>query len=409
MKKNQIKIMKFGGRALSEPYSFSSMADILFKNNDSNQLIIISALADTTKMLKQSAFLSEKFSFNEAKIIIERIIDKHILYANSLISNKYILKELINNIHNYSEEINNILLGINITNELTPRTLDLIMSYGEKLALQLVYSFLKQKDFSVALIDAENLIVTNNRFNYASPLFEDTSINCEQHLFPLFHNYKIVITQGFVGRSKTTQQTTTLGLESSNLSAALLAAICNSDELVFWTDVEGFRSCDPKFVENTKLIPFISYQDAKLLALNGFKLIFPQMIDIAINSNIELHYKSIFFPDGEFTKISHSNCVEKFTHIIYKIDNIHLDFINFNTPNSNEKTANSSKKFQSYLSKICIFNSHIEKLLKLLPNIYKINSENIIHFNIRNDFKIQEIILNSNISNKVLEYIHNNL
>ncbi len=409
MKKNQIKIMKFGGRALSEPHSFSSMADILFKHIDSKQLIIISALADTTKMLKQSAFLSEKSSFDEAKIIIESIIDKLVLYAKSLISNQYILKELINNIHNYSEEINKILLGINITNELTPRTLDLIMSYGEKLALQLVFAFLKQKDFSVALVDAENLIVTNNRFNYASPLFEDTSINCKELLFPLFHNFQIVITQGFVGRSKTTQQTTTLGLESSNLSAALLAAICYTDELIFWTDVEGFRSCDPKFVVNTKLIPSISYHDAKLLALNGFKLIFPQMIDIAINSNIELHYKSIFSPDGEFTKISHSNCVENFTHIIYKIDNIHLDFVNPSTPTSYEKTANSTKKFQCNFSKICIFNSNIEKLLKLLPNIYKINSENIIHFNIRNDFKIQEIILNSNISNQVLEYIHNNL
>jgi len=409
MKKNQIKISKFGGRALSEVRSFSAMADIIKYHSNSKQLLIISALVDTTRMLKQAAFLSEKSSLEDAKLIIQNILEKHIFFATSIIHKQIFLNDLIDRLNKYIEDINNILLGISITNELTSRTLDLVMSYGEKLALQLVYCFLKQEEMSVTIIDAEELIVTNNRFNYASPLYEDTSINCEEKLFPLFNDFQVVVTQGFVGKSKTTQQTTTLGIESSNLSAALLASICNADEITFWTDVEGFRSCDPKFASNTKLIKSITYKDAKLLAINGFKLIFPQMIDIAINSKIRLLYKSIFSVDGDYTEISTFNCVENFTHIIYKIDHIPVDCINNDSNILKEKNTYSPKKIQNSFSKICIFNSNIEKLLNLLPSIYKMNNGNTIQFYIKNNFKIQEIILNTSISNKILEYIHNNL
>ncbi|HPO63139.1 MAG TPA: hypothetical protein PK762_08655 [Candidatus Kapabacteria bacterium] len=409
MKKNQIKISKFGGRALSEVRSFSAMADIIKNQINSKQLIIISALVDTTRMLKQAAFISENSSLEDAKLIINNILEKHIFFATSIIHNQFLLNDLIYILNKNIDDINNILHGICITNELTSRTLDLVMSYGEKLALQLVYFFLKQEEISIAIIDAEDLIVTNNRFNYASPLYEDTSINCEEKLFPLFNDYQVVLTQGFVGKSKSTQQTTTLGLESSNLSAALLASIFNAHEITFWTDVEGFRSCDPKFALNTKLIKSISYQDAKLLAINGFKLIFPQMIDIAINSKIKLFYKSIFSVDGDYTEIPTFNSVENVTHIIYKIDHIPVDCINNDSIILREKKSNMSKNFHNSYSKICIFNSNIEKLLLLLPDIYKMNSGNPIHFNIKNDFKIQEIILKKSISNQILEHIHNNL
>lgn len=409
MKKNEIKVMKFGGRALSSTNSFFSMADILYKHKNTKQLIIVSALEDTTRMLKKAAQLAENLNSPETKQIIENIYDKHFNYANQIISNHYILQELRAVLTNYKSEIQKILEGVNITNELTARTLDLIMSYGEKFALQLVYHFLKEKNFSIRFIEAEKLIVTNNNYNYASPLYEDTLAQCKDNLFPLLDSFQIVITQGFVGTSKSSKQTTTLGMESSNLSAALLSAICNTSEITFWTDVEGFRSCDPKLINNTKPVKSISYKDARLLADNGFKLIFPKMIDIAIKSKIRLIYKSIFSPDGDFTEIAEKDTVEKFTHIIYKIDHLRHYSQSKHLSKSKEKHLRFKKTFPNGLSKICIFNTDLEKLIGLLSDIYKMNNGNLIHFNINNDSKIQEITLNSSISNKVLEFIHENL
>lgn len=312
-------VMKFGGAVLKSPDGFLKMLEIIKDTEDDQILIVISAFAKSTRNLRTASELAEKGNYQEASELINQIIEEYSEYAKSIIKSNQILKLLSLDYEVSSKKVKDLLKGVSITRELTARTLDAVLSTGEQISLSTAYHYLSENGINLALIDSSNIIVTDSNYGKAVPILEKTQENIDKIILPALKSYGAVITQGFVARN-TEKEITTMGLESSNLTAAIYTSLLNADKLIIWTDVKGIRSEDPKQNPESDLIKYLSYNQAYLCSVLGLKLIFPEMIDILKSSQKALYIQSAFNNEDytEITPVSNNS----HDYIIINRDNI---------------------------------------------------------------------------------------
>lgn len=299
-----LRIFKFGGAALSHLSAFDNMLNTLkAKQEESKILLVVSAFSKTTKKLRLSAEVAETGNQSKAEDIIDEIAGEYKSYAEKLISEKALQNTIIQQIEEAKSELFSLIRGVSIVKELTARTLDLIMSYGEKLSLLIAFHFIKINSINSAFIDSSNIIITNSNFGQAYPLLSETEKNINEKVIPLFDKHEVVITQGFVA-ANAEGVITTMGIESSNLTAALYAKYLKCREIIIFTDVNGIRTADPKANPNTQLINRLSYKQAYLLGKCGLKLIFSKMIRLAAAEDMKVIIKSGIESSAEETVIS---------------------------------------------------------------------------------------------------------
>ncbi|MDR0927004.1 MAG: hypothetical protein LBO69_04480 [Ignavibacteria bacterium] len=298
-----MKVYKFGGAVLNKVSGFHQLKSIL-QQETSKVILVVSALEKTTAKLLQAAQQAEHNNEADAIAIIDSIIDYHLQICLQLFPNSKNYGHIVSLIANKKKNLLNIIKGIAITRELTPRTQDLVLSYGEVLAYNIVEVFLSEYLHSVIKCDITNILITDSNYGNAKPDINRTRANVRNTLIPLFQQYEIIVTQGFVA-SNNENEITTMGYESSNLTATILAGLMDAEEFVIWTDTEGIRLADPKLYDgkNNAVANRISYELAEYLADNGLKLIHPPMIRYLREFNINVKYKSAFAPDGEYSII----------------------------------------------------------------------------------------------------------
>jgi aspartate kinase len=336
-------VMKFGGSVLQNPEGFQSMLKIIKENEDSKLLIVVSAFAKSTRNLKLAATMAEKSDLTGAVKIIEEFVGEYKDYSSFLFDNKESRKALNQEYDATYNRLKDLLKGISITKELTNRTLDAVLSFGEQISLITAYHYLKDNGVNLVFIDSSNVVVSDDNYGYAKPILEKCSYNIRQIVEPALKNYGIVITQGFVARSED-NEITTMGLESSNLTAALYAAYLDAEELTIWTDVEGIRNRDPKLYDSSSLISCMSYEQAYEASLNGLKIIFPDMMEILKSKSIKLLIKSAYKSNGAYTLISEERACKNEILILEKS---HLTLYNLKYDNIEEKN-----RFLYQLSKL---------------------------------------------------------
>jgi bifunctional aspartokinase / homoserine dehydrogenase 1 len=297
-----MKVMKFGGVLLNNTSGFNEFIEILKEYEQDELVIVVSAFSHTTRELLYIARTAEKGDDQGAYQGLNKLIEYHIRLAEIFL-NPENLQSLTGIYQGSQNKIMNYLKGVFITNELTPRTLDIILSYGEYLAINTYDFILKEYNITHSIVDSKEIIITNNEFNEAVPIIEDTQKNVREILLPEISRNKIVLTQGFVAMSLS-GEITTMGIESSNLTATLIAVTLDAEELIIWTDVEGIYTADPKLTSKAKFIAGLDYHTAHIAAINGLKLIYPAMIDSAKRKGIKIFYRSAINPKGRFTVIS---------------------------------------------------------------------------------------------------------
>lgn len=297
-----MKVMKFGGAVLRNADGFRQMSAIL-SSLDVPAVVVVSAFAGSTRLLEAAAIAArdgnQKQSIEIARLVIENNRD----LAYSSLSENIVADTLGKLIDDCARQLENVLRGVAITRQLTDRTLDLIRSFGEFLALHTVRHYLEKSGISAIAVDAADLIVTDNRHGAAEPLIAPTKrrLDC---IFPeIIAKYRVVVIQGYVARG-ISGEITTMGKESSNLTAVLLAEALCADESVIWTDVEGIFSTDPHLVPDAVPIAAMSLHDAELAAQSGAKPLYTTMIEPARRSGIPIVFRSAFRPEGYFTTIN---------------------------------------------------------------------------------------------------------
>lgn len=305
-----MKVLKFGGTSVGNAESIEKVVEIV--NSAIGRdfcIVVLSALSGTTNSLIETGKLAErgdaKFRYN-LKAIEARHFEtaQQLVPASAHISILAFIKKQIN-------ELENICEGVFRLGELSPRTLDRIMSFGEILSTKIVSHRILSAGVKNVLKDSRELIRTDSNFNNAAVDFSITnSLVLDFFNGTLGENIhpdgtpglRLCITQGFIG-SDAEGLTTTLGRGGSDYSASILAAALDANVLEIWTDVSGMMTADPRIVRNIRQIPHITYREAMELSHFGAKVIYPPTIQPVLQKNIPIHIKNTFAPEDAGTLI----------------------------------------------------------------------------------------------------------
>ncbi|GIV50160.1 MAG: aspartokinase [Candidatus Kapaibacterium sp.] len=297
-----MNVIKIGGSTLRTAKDFERLAARLAAHHPPPAVVVVSALPMVTRKLEQAARLAEQRRLPEALEMLGHIVRHHEELAGVVLSDSAIRQALSMLAGELQQRTERLLRGVSLTGELTPRTLDRIVSVGEKLALHLLHHALSQRGLSVATLPASELIMTDAAFGNAAPLEDAIAERVRQRLLPAFDRADYILTEGFVGATLE-GETTTMGKESSTLTAALLARQLSARELVLYTPVSGIFTADPMEVAAARRIDHLHYDDAERLARAGLKLLFPTMIAPLRAAMCILRITTLDASSGESTQI----------------------------------------------------------------------------------------------------------
>lgn len=282
-------VQKFGGAILRNPEGFRAMVSIVGRHTAHGCVVVVSAIGTTTRTLSTAAEKASQGASQDAQDLLQSVTDAHLQLASEAVSNESLRRTLRHTLTGYHDQTAQLLKSISVTRTCSPRTLDRVLATGEDLARAIATAALVDAGLPACDIDARTLIVTNSTFGQASPLLEQTRHRVLHALGSSPDS--IVVTQGFVASSEQ-GDTTTMGRESSNLSAALLAACLGASGVTIWTDVEGVRTADPLICTGTFPIEHIHYDQARIAASYGLKLLYPTMIEPAQMAGIPVRIAS---------------------------------------------------------------------------------------------------------------------
>lgn len=280
--KTAMKVLKFGGTSVGTPERIKEIIEIL--KGYKNIAVIVSAFSGITDKLIETAKEAEKGN-RSYKNDLKEIENRHLEAIKKLTKNR---KKVALEVTQMLKELAQILNGVYLVKEVSKRTMDLVMSFGERLSAYIITNSIKNAEF----LDSRKLIKTDDNFNYAKVQIEKSYKNIQEY----FKKHKrLQIITGFIG-STDENETTTLGRGGSDYSAALFGAALNAEEIEIWTDVDGIKTADPRKVKKTFSLPNISYQEAMELSHFGAKVIHPPTMQPALNKKIPIRIKNTLNP-----------------------------------------------------------------------------------------------------------------
>ncbi len=303
----KIIVLKFGGFAVSTGENIKRICAIVKKEREKHKVVVtVSALYGVTDKLVE---ISEKISNlpaiaveDAAKNFYDEILALHCKTAKECITDEKILKEVIEKITALLEKLRITLIGVGYLEEINPKFMDYVVSFGEKMSVYVISGALKDANIkAVPLTGYEAGIITDSNFSHAKPL-PIINETIRKNLMPLIEENNVPVVAGFIS-ADIKGTATTLGRGGSDYTAALLAKHLDAVEVQIIKDVEGVLSADPKIVPNAKLLKELSYAEAMDLALFGAKVMYSKMIEPAMDAKIPVRVKSIFKPDDEGTVI----------------------------------------------------------------------------------------------------------
>jgi len=292
-----MKVMKFGGSSVATPARIKDVMEIVKPYLKGEVAIVFSAFGGVTDTLIQISTLALEGNL-EYKTKLAALEKRHLEAVEELI-NIQRQSGILAEVKFMINELEDLLHGIYLVKERTPRTLDFIMSFGERLSAYVVTQAFKDAGHDVAFLDARRVIRTDSHFGYAKVDFEVTNRLIQEHFK---HHPEVQIITGFVATSES-GETTTLGRSGSDYTAAIFAGALHASELEIWTDVNGMMTADPRKVKKAFTVPEMSYEEAMELSHFGAKVIFPATMQPAMVNHIPIWIKNTFNPAFKGTVI----------------------------------------------------------------------------------------------------------
>lgn len=295
-----MKILKFGGSSVARPERIVQIADILkaYYARGEKFAVVFSAFGGVTDALIQMSKLAAKG--NEAYYeAFETFSGRHLDAVRQLLQDPFreqVLQELENN----HEVLKNLLYGVFLVREASPRTMDYVLSFGERNSAFIISYYLRQQGINATYLDARKIIKTDKHFGNATVDLDLTYHKISEHFS---QNPEVQVVTGFVASAKG-GLTTTLGRGGSDYTASLLAAGLEAEAIEIWTDVDGVLTTDPRKVKRAFTIPSLTYAEAMEMSHFGAKVIYPPTLQPALKKGIPLYIKNTFNPDFIGTKVS---------------------------------------------------------------------------------------------------------
>ncbi len=288
-----MKVLKFGGSSVASADRINNLISIVKPRLDNGEqlTIVFSAFGGITDMLIE---MSELASQGKDKYIAlyHQFKDRHTAASKELLSAEK-FTEISIGLEDNHDTLKDLLKGIFLVREVSPRTMDYVLSFGERNANYIIAAAMLDRGINAAYLDARKVIKTDKNFGYAKVNFAIT--NEEISRYYRENNQSVHIVTGFIG-SDVGGLTTTLGRGGSDYTAAILAGALHAEVLEIWTDVDGVLTSDPRKVKQAFTIPKLSYAEAMEMSHFGAKVIYPPTIQPALNKGIPIYIKNTFNP-----------------------------------------------------------------------------------------------------------------
>jgi aspartokinase/homoserine dehydrogenase 1 len=316
-----MKVLKFGGSSVANAANIEKVVSIVLAQTGTDKIaVVVSAMSGVTDSLLKIATLAS--GADEAyKTIFEELEQKHLELVRTLLPIQQ-QSATLSLVKQHFNDLEGICDGIYLLKELSLRTQDKIVSYGELLSSQIIAAKFQSLNVKQLWVDSRHLITTNSNYSNASVDFTITN----ERIFSWFkaNDAKYYIIPGFIA-ANLAEHTTTLGRGGSDYTGAIYAAALDAAVLEIWTDVSGMMTADPRLVSNAKPIERISYQEAMELSHFGAKIIYPPTIQPVMIKKIPVWIKNTFVPADHGTLIENrTEAADGFIRGISSITSISL-------------------------------------------------------------------------------------
>jgi len=295
--------MKFGGTSVQDAAAIQRTISIVKGRRDLGlqPIVVVSAMSKVTDQLLAAAAAAANNDRDGAMAISQKLRERHLETAAKLVGRNIVTLAKV--LHEKFDKLDDILRGISAVGELTPRTNDLVVSYGERLSSRIVAHAFEYRGISSAHVDARSCIVTDGHYGKAVPQPAAIEAKLLEHVLPLVEARAIPVMGGFIG-STAAGTTTTLGRGGSDYTAALVGSGLHAGAIEIWTDVNGIMTADPRICPDALRVKTISFEEASELAYFGAKVLHPATILPAVQKNIPVWVLNSHNPENEGTKIT---------------------------------------------------------------------------------------------------------
>ncbi|MDR2398186.1 MAG: aspartate kinase [Spirochaetaceae bacterium] len=284
-------VMKFGGSSLANGERIRCVVDLVKPELPRKPVLVVSAMGDTTDHLLEAADMALK----TGTVSVERIAELHKNTIRELALDMSAITPLL-------AELQVLLVGISLVKELTGKTRDYLVSFGERLSARMVAAYGQSMGVKAQAVDAwDGGFVSDSRFT-AAELIPESWATIPEKLMPLIKGGIVPVLTGFIAKDRE-GAITTLGRGGSDLSATMVAAACQAEEVQVWKDVDGILTADPRIVQDARPVEAVTYEEAAELAYFGAQVLHPRAMQPCMKTKTPVWVKNSYNPGAPGTRI----------------------------------------------------------------------------------------------------------
>jgi aspartate kinase len=294
-------VMKFGGTSVESAAAVERVARIVRSRLEQRPVVVVSAMGKTTNRLLEVGYTAISGRRDDFLQLIHDLRSFHSREARLVVPLSE-RAELDRTLDDHFQELTELVKGLAVVGELTPRSIDAISSYGERLSSYIVTLAFRHYGVPAVHLDARRVIVTNRKHTHAAPLFPETYRRLADTIPSLAADGSVIVMGGFIGATED-GVTSTLGRGGSDFTAAIVGAGIGAEEIQIWTDVDGMLTADPTLFAGGHRVKTMSFAEAAELAYFGAKVLHPATVVPAIEKNIPVLILNSRRPDVAGTRI----------------------------------------------------------------------------------------------------------
>ncbi|MDR1250621.1 MAG: aspartate kinase [Treponema sp.] len=287
-------VMKFGGSSVAGAERLRQVAGIVQTQLERKPVLVLSAMGDTTDQLLAAG----EAACREGTVLVDRVEQHHLAVMKSLKLPAQTQKE----IKLLLQELERLLSGVALIRELTGRTRDYLVSFGERLSVRIAAAYCSSLGIKAQAFDAWDLgLISDSNYTSAEPEKESWD-RIPEKILPLVNAGVLPVVTGFIAKDRE-GNITSLGRGGSDLSATLIAAACNAEEAQVWKDVDGILTADPRIVKKAKPVETVTYEEAAELAYFGAQILHPRAMQPCMKAGTPVLVKNSYNPSAPGTRI----------------------------------------------------------------------------------------------------------
>ena len=302
-------VMKFGGTSVANFEAITRTIFIIGGRLDQKPVVVVSALSKVTDLLYKIAEAAASRNLPETKELLGQLRQRHIDLTSELLAQSMLKDEALERVNELCDSLDGLAMAVCSLGELSDRNKAVIISTGEYLSSTIIAYAMNSKGIRTKWVDARTMMITSKSYLKGEPDMDAIAEKVPAVVSEAYEGMDAIITQGFVGVTSEGRPTV-LGRGGSDYSASLIGMAIDADKIEIWTDVDGVRTADPRYVPNTKSLEQISFEEAAEMAHFGAKVLHPLTIEPAVRKNIPIYVLNSMNPSGKGTAILRNELIE---------------------------------------------------------------------------------------------------